>query len=166
MDIKKSEIVDLLQIIPNDFPSLNIYHISSFAFELSFALKELSSKNSYEYDLRCLDESFIDDLKSYDLNATLLDINKHRYNEHAKLYDFLFLSIDLDEIDKKMTFFKKIYAIMKNGAKLIIISKKDTDEPELSQLLEDSNFVAINPIVDTFKNFEILSAQKMHGWGS
>jgi len=65
-----------------------------------------------------------------------------------------------------MIFFKKIYAIMKNGAKLIIISKKDTDEPELSQLLEDSNFVAINPIVDTFKNFDILSAQKMHGWGS
>jgi hypothetical protein len=165
MDIKKSEIDDLLQIIPDNYPSINIYHISSFAFELSSNLKELASKNSYEYDLRCLDSYSLNRLKSCNLNATLLDINKHRYNEHAKLYDFLFLTIDLDKIEEKMLFLKKIYAIMKNGAKLIIISK-GVDQVALSQLLEDSNFVAINPIINTFQNYDILSAQKMHGWGS
>jgi len=166
MDLKKSEIIELLQIIPDGFPSINIYHISSYASLFSSILKEFALKNNYEYDLRCLDNSFLNSLKSYGLDATLLDINKHRYNEHAKLYDYLFLTIDLDEIEQKMLFLKKIYAIMKNGGKLILISKKDKDQILLLQLLEDSNFVAINPIENTFKNYHILSAQKMHGWGS
>jgi hypothetical protein len=37
---------------------------------------------------------------------------------------------------------------------------------ELEDILIEKNYVAVNPIADTFSNYQILSAQKMHGWGN
>ena len=93
-------------------------------------------------------------------------LKKRRFNSQSKVYDILFLQIDLKNIEDINLFYKKLYPISKNGSKLIFILKKSEDIYLLAQKLEDENYVAINPIENTFSNYQILSATKMHGWGN
>jgi ubiquinone/menaquinone biosynthesis C-methylase UbiE len=82
------------------------------------------------------------------------------------MYDFVFVSIDLKEVQDEKMFFKKLYAISKNGGKVLFITSLEEDLQAFEEKLIEYNYVAINPIVSTFSNYQILSAQKMHGWGN
>ncbi len=153
MDIRNKDIEKLLQIIPN-YPKINIFHINDISASFSKKLNEFASSKEYEYDDFYLFNPIIKTKK--------LDINQPRYNRHAKLYDFIFISSDLEKIEDKKLFFKKIYHICKNGAKIMIFLKQK--DYELESILEDLNFVASN-YIDISSDYEVLSVQKMHGWG-
>ncbi len=153
MTIKKEEIEKLLQIIP-DYPRTNIFHINDISVTFSKNLNEFASSKEYDYDDFYLFNPI--------LEAKKLDINQPRYNRHAKLYDFVFISSDLEKMEDKKLFFKKIYHICKNGAKVMIFFKQK--DYELESILEDLNFVASN-YIDISSSYEVLSVQKMHGWG-
>ena len=153
MTIKSEEIEKLLQIIP-DYPKTNIFHINDISTTFGKKLKEFASLKEYDYDDFYLFNPI--------LEATKLDINQPRYNRHAKLYDYVFISSDLEKIEDKKLFFKKIYHICKNAAKVMIFLKQR--DYELESILEDLNFVASN-YVDISSEYEVLSVQKMHGWG-
>ena len=88
-----------------------------------------------------------------------IPINKERYNQRSIQYDTIFVDYPLEKIDDLELFFKKIYRIMKNGAKVIIFTQ---NIEELTMLLEKLNFVAINPI--EIEDKVVLTAKKMHGW--
>ncbi len=164
--IKKEELVDLLSIIPKDYPSIEIFHISDRDFELCEALQELAIQKRYGYDLEFYLQSIDEKLKKKYNNIRVFDIDKHRYNRHAKIYDFVFVTIDLEEIKNLDLFLKKLYNIIKNSGKILFILNKESDLGFLEEKLIDKNYVAINEITNTFTNYKILSAQKMHGWGS
>ncbi len=153
MVIKINEIDKLLEIIP-DYPKTNIFHINDFSKTLAQKLKEFASLKEYDYDSFYLFNPIEE--------ANKLDINQPRYNRHAKLYDYVFISSDLEKIEDKKLFFKKIYHICKNSAKVMIFLKQR--DYELESILEDLNFVASN-YVDISSEYEVLSVQKMHGWG-
>jgi len=153
MKIKNQDIEQLLQIIP-DYPRTNIFHINDISVSFSEKLKEFASLKEYDYDDFYLFNPI--------LEATKLEINQPRYNRHAKLYDYVFISSDLEKIEDKKLFFKKIYHICKNAAKVMIFLKQR--DYELESILEDLNFVASN-YVDISSEYEVLSVQKMHGWG-
>ena len=73
--------------------------------------------------------------------------------------------MDLNQIEKLPLFFKKIYELSKNGAKLLMICKDRSKLGELYKILEDEFFVAINPIDDVLEDLTVITARKMHGWG-
>ncbi len=79
---------------------------------------------------------------------------------------FIYIDIDVEKLEKPELFLKKIYAIAKNAAKILFFVPKEQNGFEnLERLLDQGNFVAVNPIDDMFANHQVLSAQKMHGWG-
>ena len=156
MNIKVKEIEQLLEIIPN-YPKINIFHINDYSYNLAKILKNFSNKNDYEYDL-----FFTYNKEVNPTEALRLNINQPRYNKHSKLYDFIFISSDLSKIENIEIFFKKIYLICKNSAKIVLFLEEN--DFNLEQLLEKLNFVAFN-YIDISDNYKILSFQKMHGWG-
>jgi hypothetical protein len=149
--IDKNEINDLLTIIPRDYPSFEVFHLTDCENDMCKVLNDLCDSQNYGYDKFIADEDFL---------------KKRRFNSQSKVYDILFLQIDLKNIEDINLFYKKLYPISKNGSKLIFILKKSEDIYLLAQKLEDENYVAINPIDNTFSNYQILSATKMHGWGN
>ena len=161
--IAKDEIEELLTIIPRDYPSLDIFYLCADCLGVCEELDRLCHKEGYEFDLAITDESVLNGL---DIKARKFDFSRSRYNQHSKMYDFVFVSIDLKEVENIDLFYKKLYAISKNAGKVIFITSLDKNLRELEEVLIEKNYVAVNPILDTFTNFQILSAQKMHGWGN
>jgi hypothetical protein len=151
LQIKKEEINDLLTIIPRDYPCFDIFHLSTEENDLSHQLEAFALSQNYSYDMFIADDEFF---------------KKRRYNSHAKIYDILFIQIDLNKVKEIELFYKKLYPISKNGAKILFITELDYDIYTLQEVLIEKNYVAVNPIEDTFENYKILSAQKMHGWGN
>ncbi len=163
MDMKIEHIRTLLSIVPA-YPGVGIYHISDHEPLLSLELTRFCEERGYSYDLMVPDMNFLEVLREEGIAAEAFDLRRPRYNRHAKLYDFLFVTLDPLRIEAWPLFLKKLYMIMKNGAKLLLFLPLQEPAERYEALLEAGNFVAINPI-DLFDDYQLLSAQKMHGWG-
>jgi len=163
--IEKTEIEELLSIIPRGYPHLEVFHLSNQSQGVCAVLEKLCREEGYGYDLYIDGEAAYEEI-SKGFKAAKFDFNKHRYNKHAKQYDYLFIMIDLKKIEKPELFFKKLYAIVKNAGKVFFIVEESYDIRALEEELIAYNYVAVNPIENTFTNLQILSAQKMHGWGN
>ena len=167
LEITKEEEDALLSIIPDNYPLLDIYHLSESCQYLSEALENLTQKLGYNYDF-FMPEPFYQESEEKCSSFTIqkFDFKKHRYNLHAKVYDFVFIMIDIQAVENQALFLKKLHAIVKNGGKILFILSQEDDLRILEEKLIEHNYVAVNPIEDTFQNYQILSAQKMHGWGN
>lgn len=163
MTIKYDEIKELLTIVPNH-PAMNIFHLSDTHINLCNQLNDFAKKREYDYDLAIMDESFLDECLSSGLKPHKLKQNQPRYNRHSKIYDYIFITLNLDTIEDKKLFFTKIYHICKNASKVLIFLENG-DHYKLETLLEDRNFLAAN-YIDISSEYRVYSLQKMHGWGS
>ncbi len=165
--IRDEEIEELLTIIPRGYPQQDIFHLTSNCFGLCEALDKLSKAENYHYDLMIADESYYLALKeNSNLKVQAFDFKKSRYNRQARQYDFVFVQIDLESLENVELFYKKLYAISKNGSKVLFIVDKSYDLLHFEETLIAQNYVAVNAIENTFENYHIMSAQKMHGWGN
>ena len=165
-NITKKEIEKLLSIIP-EYPGVAIFHMANEGTDFCRDLNTYASERDYTYHIVSANEDFITALHEAGLpKARKITYKQQRYNQHSKLYDFIYIETDVESLDKPELFLKKIYAIAKNAAKILFfVPKEKGDFSKLENLLEKGNFVAINPIDDMFENYNVLSAQKMHGWG-
>lgn len=163
--IKKEEIDELLTIIPRGYPALDIFHLTNECAGFCQALYDLTQSEGYEYDLLIPDEAYFEHIShTTDFKVHKFDFKKNRYNRHSKQYDYAFIMIALEEVENIALFYKKLYAISKNAGKVFFIVENDVDLRALEDALIEYNYVATNPIENTFTNYQILSAQKMHGW--
>ncbi len=164
-NITKSEIQELLSIIPKNYPSQDIYYLTNSCDLLSQELHYLCSSQNYQYDLMIPNCDNFEELhKESKLKPRKFYYEKNRYNLHSRVYDFVFISVDLESVENIESFYKKIYAISKNGGKVIYLLDSSTDIQKFSETLIEYNYVAVNPLEDTFKNCKIVTANKMHGW--
>lgn len=161
-NIDKEEARELLTIIPRDYPSQDIYHLTENCGVFAHKLHDLCKSQGYLLDLMIPDSKEFENIA--ELKAHKFYYNKNRYNRHSRVYDFVFVSIDLEKIEDIDTFYKKIYAISKNGGKVLFFVDNSCDIRALEDRLIKHNYVAVNPIENTFKNYQILGAVKMHGW--
>lgn len=165
--INKEEIQELLTIIPRNYPSHDIFHLTNNCNGLCQELYDFCQSQGYQYDLSIPDASYFEEIsQSTEFKPHKFDFKKNRYNRLSRLYDFVFVSLILEDIEDIDTFYKKLYAISKNAGTVLFIVDKDHDLRAFEDLLIAQNYVAVNPIEDTFTNYQILSAQKMHGWGN
>ncbi len=166
-NIDAQEIKELLTIIPRDYPSLDIFHLTSLSCGLCEELDALCKSQEYGYELVIPDTNYFELIsKTTNFKPHKFDFNKNRYNRHAKQYDFVFVKIDLKEIEDFDIFCKKLHAVIKNAGKVIFILEEGHNLRELEDRLIKHNYVAVNEIENTFKNYQILGANKMHGWGN
>ena len=169
--IEKKELELLLSIIPNH-PLTQLFHINDDNISLSNDLNDFVKRNEFEYDITTTNEDFLEELKDKIQNISnkttihKLDLKQHRYNRHSKMYDFAFITMNIDKIEDLGSFFKKLHSIIKNsGYLLLFIEKNQNNLTKILQLLEDKLYVAINTI-DISTKYEVISAKKMHGWGN
>ena len=163
--IVKEEIEDLLTIIPRNFPTLDIFHLSDDCIGLCQALYDLSKSEGYNYDLAIPNANYFEHIiETTPFKPQKFDFKRNRYNRQSRVYDYVFVTINLSEVENITLFYKKLYAISKNAGKVFFIVEKSVDLRELEDALIVHNYVATNPIENTFSNYQILSAQKMHGW--
>ncbi len=159
----QDEIKQLLSIIPNT-PAMNLFHISDGKGEICSSLKELCKQRDYDYDLVTIGEENLQSLSQF--GAKKISYEQARYNHRSKLYDFVFVMIDLESVPDLEMLFKKLYMIIMNGGKLLILVDKNRQSiNSLDILLQECNYVAINEI-DISKTHYILSATRLHGWDS
>ncbi len=164
-NIKKTELDKLLSIVPS-YPGVTIFHMADSGVDVCLGIEEFCKENDYIYNFVSTNEEFINELHDKGLKkARKINYKQQRYNQHSRLYDFVFIDIDFFALENQKLFLKKIYAIAKNGAKVLFFFPKNKGYGELERILEDGYFVAINPIDDLFEEYVVLGAQKMHGWG-
>lgn len=165
-NIKQEEVDRLTSFIP-PYPGVAIFHMADDGIEFVQMLQHYCDEREYTYHPVSVNGDFIETLQQNGIpKARQITYKQQRYNQHSKTYDYIYIEIDPLSLEKPQLFLKKIYAIAKNAAKILFfIPKEKGDFGELESLLEEGNFVAINPIDDMFENYLVLSAQKMHGWG-
>lgn len=165
-NVTEAEVERLTSFIP-PYPGVSIFHMADDGVEVCRMLDNYAKAHDYTYHLVSANADFIETLHAEGLSdARKITYKQQRYNQHSKEYDYIYIEIDPLQLEKPQLFMKKIYAISKNAAKILFIQPKEAgDFGQLEQLLEEGNFVAINPIDDIFEEYDVLSAQKMHGWG-
>ncbi len=165
-NIDKQEIRELLTIIPKNYPAHDIFHLTTEGHGLCEEIHQLCDEQKYYYDLSIPDKQYFEYIeKNTDIKPNKFNYNKSRYNRQAKQYDFVFVQVDLKNIQNLDMFYKKLYMISKNGGSVLFILDKDEDKFAFMDILIGKNYVAVNPIENTFKDYQIICAQKMHGWG-
>ncbi len=169
-NMSKKELESLLAIIPNH-PMTQLFHVNNNSIYLAQELNNFAKIKEFEYDIVSTNEKFIEELNESIENRAekttihKLKIEQHRYNRHSKMYDFAFVTIDINQIEELGIFLKKLHTIIKNGGYLLLFLDKDEKNMlNILQLLEDKLYVAINTIEISDK-YQIISAKKMHGWG-
>ncbi len=96
------------------------------------------------------------------LHVEQFSFEQARYNRKSIQYDFLFLCANIEDKQKISEIAKKIYRVIKNAANLFMLANRENTD-EISQILEETNFVALS-VIDIDETFSIVSAKKMHGW--
>ena len=165
-NISKNELEKLISIIP-DYPGVTIFHMADEGEKFCGMLDTFAKEKGYTYHPVSTDGAFVKALHEAGISqARQISYKQQRYNQHSKLYDFIYIEVDPLQLENPQLFLKKIYAIAKNAAKILFfLPEGKEDFPALEAMLEKGNFVAINPIDDMFRDYKVLSAQKMHGWG-
>ncbi len=161
----------LLQIIPNH-PAMRIMQVADVNQSISNEnilidkIFEFVQQKEYDFHLNLItqNDDYIEKYKIPKVSSVrFLDLERASFMLQARLYDFVYISADIENIND---FTQKIYKVIKGSGIIIIFIEKSKKEKlqEWYNALEDNFFVAINTI-DISNDFEVLSAKKMHGWG-
>ena len=152
------DIKELFSVIPN-YPGLNIALVDGFDLKDEF-VSFCKSQEATLY-LKDFDKSLDKGLEDEFVKVEKFDFSDKRYNLHSVLYDFAFVCCDVNELPLG-EIAKKFYRVIKNAGYLYLFVKDD-DVQNVIKLLEETNFVSVN-VIDSFKDINVISAQKMHGW--
>ena len=125
----QENIQKLLEIIPSNYPALMIAHFSDKDNQLIKELYQKSIKDDIEYQINLLDEDS-ETLKHKYQNPLIkiikFNLNRAKYMIQGKIYDFIFVTAKIEDID---SFLQKVHPIIKNSGNIIILldKKQDTD---------------------------------------
>ncbi|BAF69185.1 hypothetical protein [Nitratiruptor sp. SB155-2] len=150
---------ELFSIIPN-LPGVRVYLFADTK-EHAEELAQFCQGKGHYLEVAALEDEIFDALQGLEGKLRRIDETKERYNQRSMMFDTIFVPYDINRLDDKELFFRKIYRMMKNAADLIIIVDNEDVEP-LEFLLQELNYVAINPI--EYQGKTALTAKKMHGW--
>ncbi|WP_456452865.1 hypothetical protein [Hydrogenimonas sp.] len=159
----------LTHMISPHYPNQRIMLITDGRCDLHATLFDFTKQKEFEFEVRtvgCELEGF-DTEGHAGCRLEVMGLRAPRYNRHAKQYENIYLTLHPSHLEKETTaILKKLYAVIKNAGVLTVMVEKGA--PLLKRLdaeLEKSNFVAIGH-VDIFDDYEVVTAKKLHGWGS
>ncbi len=168
--LKEEHVALLMQIVSDHYPNQQILHITDCKTDLHDYLFKITKERGFEYDLRHTVDTppsvtGADEHPAFRVEP--LDLKRRAYNKHARLYEYVFVTLDEGSIaDGLEEMLKKIFRLMKNSGVLIfLLEKRGLLEDKIDKVLEEGYFVAVNHI-DIFDDFDVVNARKMHGWGA
>ncbi len=141
--------LELFKNLFQEFPNIAILHISN---KISF-----------------LDSTLYEVVKALDGKLTYIDFKDElslKLKSSARDFEYIILSDILSYCQNKEKIVKTMYKALENSANIIVLEKKSHNNiEEIKELLEKNSFVAINHI-DLFKEYNLITAKKLHMWGS
>jgi hypothetical protein len=155
----------LLEIIPKNHPALRVAHFSDRETILIKLLEDIASMYDIEYQLNITDTSLYNEISNtiaQDTKIIKFNLNRPKYMIQGKLYDFVFVTNEIENLDE---FLQKVHPIIKNAGNIIFLLPKDSDTKVYEELLEKNYFVATSIMDDLMQNEIVLISRKMHGWG-
>ncbi len=160
----------LLQIV-GPYPSTAVAHFSNMNSAMVHAIYSYCQQKNYAYQLNCTDNAFYTEVvKTFegDDGIKIIDfsLNRPRYLIQGKSYEFIFVTVDLED-EIRDDFLKKTHEILRNSGNILLFLPKITDSQrhEWEKLLEQNYYVATNTIDDLFEHYDVMISKKMHGWG-
>ena len=150
---------ELFEIIPK-LPGVRVYHFAKERQDCK-ELEEFCQEKGHYLEVAALTQELFEELQPCQAKVRYVPETKERYNQRSQMFDTVFVTYDITKLHDLEQFLRKIYRMMKNAADLILIVDKEQQEA-LQRLLEEVNYVAINPIETGDK--VALTAKKMHGW--
>ncbi len=168
--IEENALKQLLQIIP-DHPQIRLLHFAHSGEDLPQMLASFAHQNDYGYQLHATDPLYAKSVapllpKSPEIKVQHFPLSRPRYMQQGKLYDFVFVTADI-EASMREAFLQRVHPIIKNGGSIMLFIPKGDHTQRFAwmQLLEANYYVASNTIDDLFKHYDLLISRKMHGWG-
>ncbi len=155
---KRRAMQELFAIIPK-LPGVRVYQFSDG--KSSEELSDFCQEQGHYLEIVAFEDEIYEKIKNLPAKVRRIDEDKERYNLRSQLFDTIFVNYDINKLHNKELFFRKIYRMMKNAADVIVFVDNEQIK-ELESLLQELNFVAINPIF--LQDRTVLTAKKMHGW--
>lgn len=162
----------LVSIIPN-YPMTRLLQLEeSDDLRVAGYLGAYAKERDFDFDLILLDEEIVEKAKEH-LQGRLpkrssissFRLKQQRYNRESKEYDFVFVTLDLSQVENLELFFKKLYHVIRNAGNLLLFIDRERDDYEhLKAILEKDLYVAVNKL-DLSERYDVISAKRMHGWG-
>jgi hypothetical protein len=138
----------LFKTIFQDSPNLAVLHLDNGMQFIYKIIDELVKKNEGTLNY----QNFKD------------DGGCSRFKSKTRDYEYAILSDVLQHCPYKEKVLKLVYHSLENSSQIVIISnKKEIELNQIKELLDISNFLAINDI-DLFEDYYIVVAKKMHMW--
>jgi len=151
---------ELFTIIPN-LPGVRVFEFAK-DYETSANLAKFCQEQGHYLEIVAFEEELFNSLKDLEgVKVRNIPLQKERYNQRSVMFDTIFINYPLEKIPNLEEFLKKVYRMSKNGGDIILFVPKEELE-KYEKLLQDVNFVAINPIEG--EGYLALSAKKLHGW--
>ena len=141
--------LNLFKDLFQEFPNIAILHVNNKIEFLNPVIEEVV--NSLEGNLKFIEFTNEESAK---LRAS------------AREFEYIILSDILSYCPNKDKIVKIMYKALENSANIIILEKKSNNNlEEIKDLLDKTSFVAINNI-DLFEDYHLITAKKLHMWGS
>ena len=150
---------ELFVIIPK-LPGVRVFQFSDGRAS-SQSLSDFCQEQGHYLEIAAFEDGIYEEIADLPAKVRRLDESKERYNLRSMQFDTIFVNYPLAKLHDSEEFLRKNYRMMKNAADILLF----VDQEELGaceELLERTNFVAINPI--PYSGGVVLSAKKMHGW--
>ncbi len=169
-NLEKEEVAQLLQVIQKK-PAQRIVHFCESASALNEGLSTLCKSYSNDYYIYCTNSTyFTETTKTFETQSHVHTVNfnlrRPRYLMQAIEYDYLISTLDF--VDKnKAEFLQKCYPIIRTGGNLFLFISKSgyAERDEWRSILEEQYYVSVTIMDNIFKNYDVISAKRMHGWG-
>ncbi len=150
---------ELFQIIPK-LPAVRVFEFAK-DYETTKELSDFCEKKGHYLEIVAFEDKIFEQIEDLGSKARRIEQSKERYNQRSMMFDTIFVSYPLERIEDLEAFLRKIYRMTKNAGDLILYTTPQERE-SLEDLLQELNFVAINPIEQP--NRVVLTAKKLHGW--
>lgn len=140
--------LELFKTIFQDSPNLAVLHLDNGMDEIKQIIQKLVEKNDGTLNY----QNFKD------------DGGCARFKTKTRDYEYAILSDVLQHCEYKEKILKLVYHSLENSSQIVVIcNKKDIELYSIKELLDRSNFLAINEI-DLFDDHHLVVAKKMHMW--
>ncbi|MRI59300.1 MAG: hypothetical protein C6H99_07330 [Epsilonproteobacteria bacterium] len=150
---------ELFEIIPK-LPAVRVFEFAK-DYETSKQLSEFCKAKGHYLEIVAFEDEIYEQIKDLGSKSRRIAQEKERYNQRSMMFDTIFVSYPLQKVLDLEALLRKIYRMTKNAGDIVLYTTPQEQEA-LERLLEELNYVAINPI--ELQDVVALTAKKLHGW--
>jgi len=169
-NLEKDQLETLLSIMGST-PSFKIAHFTDSGEKLIEMLSDYCISHEYKYQVNCTEKTFYEKTVEHykdieDTKVVNFPLQRRSYMIQAQEYNFIFVSIKVEESFRK-DFLQRVYKIIRSAGNLVLFlpKKEYAVRDNWINTLEESHYVSTSVIDDMFEHYDIIISRKMHGWG-